>query len=221
MITQDTKLAGVEDIQRRVTLLGMRAKDLRRPSMNIAQSTVLANRQRLDRGVDVHGVPLRSRRAQQLGLTPLGGGSGSFGRSLKPSADADGPEIYSTFKGAGVAYRGDTIRPRLKKFLWVPARVEGGMFSSRDRALDVMANRRGDRSSHYSRSSTFVMSRQGGRLRMVMQKVNAGALRVLAFLVKQSRYPKNEWAGFAESDQENAMKVYGEHLDTFANGGNK
>jgi hypothetical protein len=221
MITQQTQFAGVEDIQRRVAQIGLKAKDLRRPSMSIAQSAVLANRQRLDRGVDVHGSPLRSKRAAQLGLTPLGGGSGDFGRSLVPTADNDGPVMYSTFKGAGVAYRGDTIVPRLKKFLWVPARAKGGVFASKARAVSVIANRFGDRSSHYRRRSSaggagsFVLRRSNGRVLLVVQKISGGALRVLAFLVKKVRYPKNEWAGFSDGDQNNATKVYANYLDTF------
>lgn len=213
----EVKVVGLEDIQRRVSRLGLQMKDLRRPSMNVAQSARLANLQRLDRGVDVHGAALRSQRAKRLGLTPLGGGSGLFGRSLRAAADSEGPELFSTFVGAGVAYRGDTIKPRHKKYLWIAARARGGESAGAGRKVDVLPNRRGDRAAHYSSKSTFVLTRQNGRLKMVVQKTGGGALRVLAFLVKRAKYPKNEWAGFADSDQDKALQVYGEHLDTFKN----
>ena len=219
MIRSEVDIVGLQDIQSRVTQLGLRAKDLRRPNASVAQSVVLANRLRLDAGVDVNGVPLRSQRSKQLGLTPLGGGSGLFGRSLKGDAAADGPEIYSTFIGAGVAYRGDTIVPKRKKYLTIPARAKGGELAGQEnRSVRVLANRRGDRAAHYSSKTTFVLRRAGGKL-MIVQKQTGGALRVLFFLVKKARYPKNEWAGFSNDDQDKAMAVYEKHLDTYSDQG--
>jgi hypothetical protein len=218
MIQQSVQIVGLQDLQARTAAMAkkMTPAELRRPGLNVIQSTVISNRQRLDRGVDVNGVSMHTQRAAQLGLTPLGGGSGEFGRSLHGMVEPDGPLLYSTFIGARVAYVGGTIVPKHKKFLWVPARARGGRFASPERAVDVMGNRLGDRSSSFSRKSTFVLMRQGGRLKMVVQKIGVGALRVLAFLMKKIRYPKEEWAGFSRADLDNAAKVYRESIDTMS-----
>lgn len=219
MIKGVVEVGGLQDIQERVARLGLRAQDLRRPNAFIGAQLVVNNRRRLDAGVDVHGMPLRSKLSARLGLKPLGGASGLFGQSIKWEIEGHDLNLFSTFIGAGVAYRGDTIVPKVKKWLTIPARARGGEFATPARAVAVLGNRTGRRAAHYSKKTTFFL-RRNGKL-YLMQKEESGALRVLFFLVKKVRYPKNEWLGASESDLNMAIRKYSEHLDTFSDGGSR
>ncbi len=219
MIKGYVEVSGLKDIQERVARLGVRAQDLRRPNAFIGAQLVLNNRRRLDAGVDVHGMPLRSKLSARMGLKPLGGAAGLFGRSVHWEIEGRDLNLFSTFIGAGVAYRGDTIVPKVKKWLTIPMRARGGEFARADRAVAVLGNRTGRRAAHYSKKTTFFL-RRNGKL-FLMQKEPGGGLRALFFLTKKVRYPKNEWLGLSASDFEMAMKKYGEHLDTFSEGGNR
>lgn len=226
---QSVEVVGLRDIQKRIAMLGDRLKPgaLRRPSVDIAKRLVASNRQRLARGVDVNGRPLRSALAKRLGLVPLGGEFGLFGRSIRaePMASGDGVDLYSTFIGADVAYKGKVITPRVKKFLTIPLEAKGGEASESDAGrfmsagLSIKDNRTGRRAEHFE--NTFFM-RTDGKLFLVQSDkrkkfsgTNARKLRFLFLLVRSVRYPKNEWLGVSNDDQSMAIEVYGNHLDTF------
>jgi hypothetical protein len=221
-IQSRVEMTGLADIQRRVAQLGLNLKPnaLRRPGGDIGAEMVLRTKKRLGSGRDVNGVPLRSKRSAQLGLEPLGGSDGRFGQSTHWSVDSDGVDLFSTFIGAGVAYRGDVITPKVKKFLTIPLRARGGDFASKARRVRAEKNTTGRRARHYSKG-TFVLRRAGGKL-VIVQKTQGGALRALFLLVKKIRYPKNEWLGYAADDLKFVLERYGRHLDTFeGKGGGK
>ncbi len=213
MIKGIVEVQGLTDIQERVTRLGLNAKDLRRPNVFIAQELPLRNRKRLDQGVDVNGLPLKSKLAGRLGLVPLGGAHGLFGKSVHGAVDGQDVDLFSDFIGAAVAYYGKRIVPKTKQYLTIPARARGGEFARADRALEVLGNRTGRRALHYSRKTTFFL-RRNGKL-MLMQKTGKGSLRVLFFLVKSVRWPRNEWLGASPADLDMIADRYGQHLDTF------
>ena len=209
MINGVIEVLGLRDIQERIARLGLNAKDLRRPNAFIAQELPLRNRRRLEQGVDVNGMPLKSKLAGRLGLVPLGGAHGLFGKSVHGGIDGQDVDLFSTFIGAAVAYYGKVIRPKTKQYLTIPVRARGGQSS--DGALEVLGNRTGRRALHYS--NTFFL-RRNGKL-MLMQKTGKGSLRVLFFLVKSVRWPRNEWLGASPADLEMVADRYGQHLDTF------
>jgi hypothetical protein len=235
MTLQSIEVTGLEDIQRRIALLGERIKPggLRRPSVEIAKALVASNRARLGRGVDVHGRALRSNLAKRLGLVPLGGEYGLFGRSIRAQAIAsggDGVDLFSTFLGANVAYQGKTITPRTKQYLTIPLEAKGGEFSRESArgnfltaGLSLKQNWTGRRAAHFE--NTFFM-RTDGKLFLVQNDkrkkysgANSRKLRFLFLLVRSVRYPKNEWLGVSDSDMAMAADIYGRHLNTFDGGG--
>jgi hypothetical protein len=208
---------GLLDVQRRVAQLGLNAKDLRRPNGFIGAEVVKRNRERLGSGVDVNSRPLQSKLSQKLGLVAMGGAHGLFGRSIKWGLAGGDLELFSTFIGAGVAYRGDTITPKTKQWLTIPLEARGGAESSGRSGLTLEGNRTGRRALHYK--DTFFL-RANGKLFLVQKDrrvkgEKAGKLRFLFLLVKRVKYPKNEWLGFSKTDLEMAADVYGRHLDTF------
>jgi hypothetical protein len=231
MTLHSIEVLGLDDIQRRIAALGDRLKPgaLKRPSVEIAKRLVASNRARLGRGVDVNGRAIRSNLAKRLGLVPLGGEYGLFARSIRAQAIAsggDGVDLYSTFIGANVAYKGKTITPRLRQYLTIPLEAKGGEFSQSDSGgflgsgLSVKDNRTARRAEHFE--NTFFM-RTDGKLFIVQndkRKKYSGAnnrrLRFLFLLVRSVRYPKNEWLGVSDSDSAITAEVYGNHLDTFA-----
>lgn len=230
MPEQSVEIRGLEDIQRRVALLGERLKpgSLRRPSVDIAKQLVISNRKRLGQGVDVGGRPLSSALAKRMGLVALGGEFGLFGRSVRaePTSSGDGIDLYSTFIGADVAYKGKVITPKVKQFLTIPLEAKGGEFSESDSGrflragLGIKDNYTGRRALHFE--NTFFM-RTDGKLFLVQndkRKAFKGSrkLRFLFLLVRSVRYPKNEWLGIAPSDLTEAAETYGRHLDTFEGG---
>jgi hypothetical protein len=232
MTQQRVEVVGLRDIQQRIALLGDRIRPggLRRPSVEIAKRLVASNRSRLGRGVDVHGRALRSDLARRLGLAPLGGEWGLFGRSVRaePMTSGDGVDLYSTFIGADVAYKGKTITPKVRKYLTIPLEAKGGEFSRSESGgflssgLSIKDNRTARRAAHFE--NTFFM-RTDGKLFLVQndkRKQFRGEgkrkLRFLFLLVRSVRYPKNEWLGVSDADGAMAADVYGRHLDTFAGG---
>lgn len=206
---------GFRDVQARIARLGLNTQDLRRPNANVAKYLVVSNKMRLDRGVDVHGRPLKSKLSKRLGVQPLGGAHRTPGKSIRSEIEGQDVNLFSTWIGAGVAYRGDVIRPKLKKYLTIPLRARGGEYSSSDRGVSVVGNRTGRRALHYK--NTFFIRRNGKLL--LMQKQPDGALRALFLLVKSTKYPKNEWLGASSEDLDYAVKVYSKHLDTFEGNG--
>lgn len=229
MTQQSVEISGLPEIERRVAQLGDRLKPgaLRRPSVDIAKRLVGRNKARLARGVDVNGRPLQSALAKRLGLVPLGGEFGLFGRSIRaePMASGDGVDLYSTFIGADVAYKGKVITPKVKQYLTIPLEAKGGEFSESDSGnflrsgLSIRDNHTGRRAEHFD--NTFFM-RTDGKLFLVQndkRKKHSGKndrkLRFLFLLVRSVRYPKNEWLGVSDDDQSMAIEVYGSHLDTF------
>lgn len=221
MLQTHVEIAGLEDIQRRIAQLGDRftPRMLRRPSAFVGAEMVVRTKERLGKGVDVHGMPLRSQRSKQLGLRPLGGADGSFARSVQWAIANDGVDLYSTFVGAGVAFRGDTITPKKAKYLTIPLRARGGDNARADRALTIAKNRTGRRAAHYSRKSTFIRRTAGGKL-IIFQKEPSGAIRALFLLVKKVRYPKNEWLGYSADDQKMAIEQFGKFIgEPFTDGG--
>jgi hypothetical protein len=213
------EINGLRDALLRIARLGLQAKDLRRPNGFIGAEMVKRNRARLDRSVDVNGRPMTSSLSKKLGLAPLGGGHGLFGKSIKWSLSGSDLELFSTFIGAGVAYRGDTIVPRVKKWLTIPLEARGGSESRGRAGLTFPEGRSvtGRRALHYE--NTFFL-RVNGKLFLVQKDKrtkgkHAGSLRFLFLLVKRVKYPKNEWLGFSNADLEMAAKTYGEHMDTF------
>ena len=229
MTLQSVEIVGLRDIQQRIARLGDRLKpgSLRRPSVDVAKRLVASNRQRLGRGVDVNGRALRSALSKRLGLVPLGGEFGLFGRSIRaePMASGDGVDLYSTFIGADVAYKGKVITPRTKQYLTIPLDAKGGESSKSEAGnflsagLGIKDNRTGRRAEHFE--NTFFM-RTDGKLFLVQNDkrkrfsgANSRKLRFLFLLVRSIRYPKNEWIGVSNDDQSMAIEVYGNHLDTF------
>lgn len=227
---QSIEIVGLREIQERIAQLGDRMKPgaLRRPSVDIAKALVASNRKRLGRGVDVNGRALRSALAKRLGLVPLGGESGLFGRSIRaePMTSGDGVDLYSTFIGADVAYQGKVITPRVKQWLTIPLEAKGGEASESEAGrflstgLSIKDNRTGRRAEHFD--NTFFM-RTDGKLFLVQNDKrkkfsgkSARKLRFLFLLVRSVRYPKNEWLGASNDDLAMAAEVYGAHLDTFA-----
>jgi hypothetical protein len=232
MTQQSVEVIGLKDIQHRIALLGNRLTPgaLRRPSVEIAKRLVASNKARLGRGVDVHGRALRSNIAKRLGLIPLGGEWGLFGRSIRAEAteSGDGVDLYSTFIGADVAYKGKTITPKVRQYLTIPLEAKGGEFSKSESGgflgagLSIKGNRTARRAEHFE--NTFFM-RTDGKLFLVQadkrKKFSGEARRKLRFLfllVRSVRYPKNEWLGVSPSDSAMAAEVYGRHLDTFEGG---
>lgn len=230
MPQQSVEIRGLEDIQRRIALLGERLKPgaLRRPSVEVSKQLVLSNRKRLGRGVDVEGRALSSALAKRIGLVPLGGEFGLFGRSVRaePMSSGDGVDLYSTFIGADVAYKGKVITPKVKQFLTIPLEAKGGEFSESDSGsflragLGIKDNYTGRRALHYE--NTFFM-RTDGKLFLVQNDKrkafkNARKLRFLFLLVRSVRYPKNEWLGLSPGDLTEAAEIYGRHLNTFEGG---
>ena len=232
MTQQTITTIGLADLQRRIALLSDRLKPgaLRRPSVDIAKQLVLSNKRRLGRGVDVNGRPLQSEIARKLGLLPLGGEHGQFGKSIRaePMRQGDGVDLYSTFLGAAVAYHGKVITPKRARFLTVPLEAKGGEFSRSDSGsflaagLGIKANTTARRARDYE--NTFVLNTGGGLFivqsdkRKTSTEGNSRKLRFLFLLVRQVRYPKNEWLGVSNDDSTNAIEVYGGYLDTFARG---
>ena len=229
MTLQSVHVAGLPEIQQRIVQLGDRLKPggLLRPSIDIAKRLVASNRQRLGRGIDVHGRPLRSALAKRLGLVPLGGEFGVFSRSVRaePMRQGDGVDLYSTFIGADVAYHGKVITPKVKQYLTIPLEAKGGEASESDTGrflsagLSIRDNHTGHRARHFE--NTFFM-RTDGKLFLVQSDKrtkysgnNTRKLRFLFLLVRSVRYPKNEWIGVSDNDQSMAIEVYGNHLDTF------
>ena len=210
------EISGLRDVQQRVARLGLQMKDLKRPNGFIGAEMVKRNRARLDRGVDVSGAPLASTLSKKLGVAPLGGGHGLFGKSIKWTLAGSDLELFSTFIGAGVAYRGDTIVPKVKKYLTIPLEARGGSEARGRAGLTLEDNRTGRRALHYK--DTFFL-RVNGKLFLVQKDKrtgkNADKLRFLFLLVTRMKYPKNEWLGFSGADLEMAAGVYGKHLDTF------
>lgn len=232
MIQQSVETVGLSDIQRRIARLGerLRPDSLRRPSVEIAKSLVRSNKQRLARGVDVHGRALKSGLASRLGITPLGGEFRTFGRSIKaePYGRGDSVDLYSTFIGADVAYKGKTIRPKTKKYLTIPLEAKGGEFSRSQKGnflsagLGLADNRTGRRAGHFK--DTFFMTKDGKLFLVQHDKrqrfsgPNRQKLRFLFVLVRSAQYPKNEWLGVSNDDLSMAAEIYGKHLDTFTGG---
>lgn len=230
MTLQSIQTVGLADIQRRIALLGERLKSgaLRRPSVEIAKRLVLANRARLARGVDVNGRALHSDIASRLGLVPLGGEFGVFGRSIRaePMPQGDGVDLYSTFIGAAVAYEGKVITPRRARYLTIPLEAKGGEFSESDSGgflsagLGIKDNRTARRAADYE--DTFTLRTDGSLFivqndkRKRFSTEGSRKLRFLFLLVRSVRYPKNEWLGVSDRDLGDAADVYGKHLDTFA-----
>lgn len=198
MIATHLESSGPRDITARIKRLGVNLKDLRRPNNEIAKRIVARNRQRLARGVDVSGYALRSGLAKRLGLAPLGGADGLFGRSIHARVGSDGAiDLYSDFVGAGVAYHGKTITPKTAQFLAVPLEDE----------RDTRAVRNKDTFLLRVNGKLFVVAREGPKSKK---------LRFLIYLTKRIRYPKNEWLGYSAADLDSATDDYAAHLDTFA-----
>jgi hypothetical protein len=228
---QSITTVGLADLQRRIALLGERLKPgaLRRPSVDVAKQLVLSNKRRLGRGVDVNGRPLQSEIARKLGLVPLGGEHGLFGKSIRaePMTQGDGVDLYSTFIGAAVAYDGKVITPKHARFLTIPIEAKGGEFSHGDGSflaagLGIKENTTARRARDYE--DTFVLDAHGSLFivqndkRKKFSEGNKRKLRFLFLLVRSIRYPKNEWLGVSNDDSTNAIEVYGTYLDTFAGG---
>lgn len=179
--------------------------------------------------MDVQGRPLRSGLAKRLGLVPLGGEFGLFGRSVRaePAQQGDGVDLYSTFVGADVAYKGKTITPKVKQYLTIPIEAKGGEFSESSSGrflsagLHLKQNHTGRRAGHYT--NTFFMRTSDGKLVLAQydhrkRYDKQRRLRFLFVLVRSVRYPKNEWLGVSNDDLGQAADVYGRHLDTFDGG---
>lgn len=231
MPQQAIEVAGLREIQQRIAELGNRLKPgaLRRPSVDIAKRLVASNRKRLGRGVDVNGRPLTSQLSKRLGLVPLGGEYGLFARSVRAepfSGNGDGVDLYSTFIGANVAYKGLPVYPKVAKFLTIPIEAKRGEFSTSESGrflaagLGIQDNHTGRRARHFE--NTFWLNTDG-KLFLVQydkrKKYSAEGRRKLRFLfllVRSIRYPKNEWLGVSDDDLSMAAQVYGAHLDTFA-----
>lgn len=229
MPVQSIELRGLAEIQKRVALLGDRLKPgaLRRPGVEIAKALVASNRSRLARGVDVNGRALRTGAAVRRGLKPLGGGDGLFARSVRAqpfTSGGDGVDIYSTFIGADVAYKGKEIRPKTAKYLTVPLEAKGGEGSETasggfaSAGLSLFGNTTGRRARHYD--NTFFLE-DDGRLFIAQRDKrvkgkNTNRIRFLFLLIRRMRYPQNEWLGASEGDMSMAAETYGRHLDTFA-----
>ena len=221
MTQQSITTVGLADLQRRIALLSDRMKPgaLRRPSAEIAKQLVLSNKRRLARGVDVNGRPLKSGLARKLGLVPLGGADGLFGRSIRaePRAQGDGVDLYSTFIGAAVAYDGKVITPKHARFLTIPIQDEDG--SSLAAGFGLQENTAARRARDYE--NTFVLN-TGGSLFIVQNDkrkysdANRKKLHFLFLLVRQVRYPSNEWLGVSGDDSNDAIEDYGTFVDTFA-----
>jgi hypothetical protein len=230
MTAQSVELVGLKEVQKRINALGDRLKPgaLRRPSVEIAKRLVASNRKRLGRGVDVHGRPLQSQLAKRLGLVPLGGEFGLFGRSVRaePMASGDGVDLYSTFIGANVAYKGLPIVPKVSRYLTIPLEAKGGEFSTSDSGrflaagLGIKDNHTGRRARHFE--NTFFLEDDGklflvqNDTRQARSKDTKRKLRFLFLLVRSVRYPKNEWIGVSDDDMAMAAEVYGAHLDALA-----
>lgn len=161
-----------------------------------------------------------------MGLVPLGGEFGLFGRSVRaePTASGDGVDLYSTFIGADVAYKGKVITPRVRQYLTIPIEAKGGELSESESGsflaagLGIKGNRTGRRAAHYD--NAFFL-RTDGKLFLVQndrRKRFSGSrkLRFLFLLVRSIRYPQNEWLGASGQDLADAAPVYASHLDTFA-----
>jgi hypothetical protein len=216
------EINGLRDVQQRIARLGLQAKDLRRPNGFIGAEVVNRNRARLERGVDVNGRPLQSKLSDRLGLVALGGANRTPGRSIRWGISGGDLELYSSWIGARLAFRGGVVTPRVKKYLTIPLEARGGS-EARGRAGLSLAEGRsvtGRRALHYD--NTFFL-RTNGKLFLVQKDKRtkgkmAGSLRFLFLLVKSTRYPKNEWLGFSDADLEMAAQVYGKHMDTFEGG---
>lgn len=216
------EISGLADVRARVARLGLQAKDLRRPNGSIGAEVVNRNRARLGRSVDVNGAPLASKRAAKLGLVPLGGEHRTPARSIRWGLAGGDLELYSSWIGARLAYKGGVVVPKTKKYLTIPMEARGGSESNGRAGLTLADGRSvtGRRALHYE--NTFFL-RVNGKLFLVQKDKRknarnwkgAGALRFLFLLVKSVRYPKNEWLGFSDADLEMAAKTYGEHMDTF------
>lgn len=223
MLETHVEVMGLEPVQRAIARLGDRftPNSLRRPAAFVGAEMVVRTKRRLGQGVDVHGMPLKSQRSRRLGLKPLGGADGDFGKSVHWAIASDGVDLYSTFVGAGVAQRGDTITPKRAKYLTIPLRARGGDNARADRALTLVRNRTGRRAAHYLRTTTFIRRTAGGKL-IIFQKEPSGAIRALFLLLKKVRYPKNEWLGYSADDQKMAVDQFAKFLgDAFTDGGSR
>src|ERR1051326_1905570 len=106
MIRSSVQIVGLQDLQARTAAMAkkMTPADLRRPGLSVIQSTVISNRQRLDRGGDVNGVSMQPTRPGDLrlpaprgslappqGAGPRGGPAAGGGkRTLPPPAAGKG-----------------------------------------------------------------------------------------------------------------------------------
>lgn len=186
--------------------MGKRAHDLRAVGVNVGEELKLRHKRRLAKGVGVHGQALTSQMSKRFGSEPLGGAERSFGTSLGYATNANGITFFSTFKGARVAQEGLTIKPKNSKFLTIPLRSRGGVFDLGD--SKVSKNRTGKRARDY-KDSFFRWVR--GRL-FLFQKLGSGRIRALFILLRSVKYPKNEWFGLNDADQDAVGKIYLDHV---------
>lgn len=195
--------------QAKASLFGSAAR-MRRPERAlrfIGEEMLTRNARTLAAGLDVDGARLKpSRRAERSGGQTMFD-TGALAASENYGVNGGNLDLFSTHPSAGVHWRGDTIRPKRAQFLTIPLRAAGGMFAG---GVDVRANRRGDRASHYAKASTFFAWRNG-RL-FLFQKTGKNRLRALFLLVKSVRMPKRKWMGFGARDVEMVREVLARHV---------
>ncbi len=184
-----------------------RMRDPRRGLKFIGEEMLLRTHKRMRAGIDVDGRAFaRSRRAEQSGGQTLFD-RGALAASVNYEANATTLDLFSSDKRARVHQEGLEIRPKKAKFLTIPLRARGGLFSGP--ALDTQANRTGARASHFK--NTFFLRR--GRFLLLMQKTGDKTLRALFLLVRSIREKKREWLGYSPADQEMAGEVLGRHIE--------
>jgi hypothetical protein len=193
-------ISELKTYRKKLVAMGDRArtKNLRRVHSFVGPEITLRTKRRMNAGVDVDGLPLKSRRAARRGTPPLGGAYKAYGRSLKWSLDTNGDlKHFSTHPGADVVYSGKDIVPVNGKFLTLPVEAPGGFAndsSSPADDLSLIGNRSGLRARHYKNTFFRWLT---GRLWLLQKEDNSKRLRFLFLLVKKTSRPPNKWMGFS------------------------
>lgn len=209
-LIQEVRIAGLDDLRKRVQRMKLNAKDLRAPSKLAGEEMIVRTQDRMAKGLDIHGRPFKkSRRSSVLGRPTLGGSDRSMANSAHYAVAGNGLDWYSTHIGAAVHQEGKTIKPKNRKWLTIPLRAIGG--NNETAGLSMKANRSGKRALDF-KGTFFLRSR--GRL-FLMQKLDGKKLRALFLLVKSMTMKKNEWFGFTAGDEGAVGEIYLDHLDTF------
>lgn len=203
---------GVKETRRFLGTAVSRMRDPRVALKLSGEELLVRNAQRLRRGVDVEGRPIKkSGRVNRQGgqtLVDRGAYAASWNYQVPDGKTLD---YFSSDKRARVL-RGDIpeIKPKNGKFLTIPLRARGGLFEGAFGGVDVKGNRTGARAGHYDAKSTFV-KRFGSRL-YVMQRTEGGRLRAIFLLLKSVKTVKRDVPGIGSSDMTMVVENIGSHV---------